>query len=319
MPFVSLSMALGTYWSTTNVIALETSMYFSKKVRTMLKDFGPVVVLIAFSALNKLNCLHKFGVPTLSVPEKFSLAGGRNFLVPFLNVPTRTRLLCALPAILLTGLFFMDQNISVRVVNKEENKLKKGAAYNIDMVALGLITAVLSIFGLPWMCGATVQSMNHVRAMTTKKYCEETQQMEIEDVVETRATGFIVHALIAATITLLPKLRSLPIPVVSGVFLFLGRKLMTGNTFLKRIPQAFAESKRLPGDHPIQLLGRKKMNLFTSIQILCLGGLWAFKQNTATAIFFPSVIGMLMAIRVYVLPKIFSEEELKALGETEFI
>ena len=71
---------------------------------------------------------------------------------------------------------------------------------------------VLSIFGLPWMCGATVQSMNHVRAMTTKKYDEERNQMEIEDVVENRATGFITHALIAATITLLPKLRALPIP-----------------------------------------------------------------------------------------------------------
>ena len=71
MPFISLSMALGTYWSTTSMIAFETSMYFNKKVRTVLKDFGPVVVLIAFSALNKLSCLNKFGVPTLSVPDTF--------------------------------------------------------------------------------------------------------------------------------------------------------------------------------------------------------------------------------------------------------
>jgi len=37
----------------------------------------------------------------------------------------------------------MDQNISVRVVNNLENKLKKGEAYNLDMAALGLITAGL--------------------------------------------------------------------------------------------------------------------------------------------------------------------------------
>jgi len=37
-------------------------------------------------------------------------------------------------------LFFMDQNISVRVANNPDNKLKKGPAYNLDMVALGLIT-----------------------------------------------------------------------------------------------------------------------------------------------------------------------------------
>ena len=32
---------------------------------------------------------------------------------------------------------------------------------------LGLITGVLSILGLPWQCAATVQSLNHVRAMSS--------------------------------------------------------------------------------------------------------------------------------------------------------
>jgi sodium borate transporter 11 len=41
--------------------------------------------------------------------------------------------------LLLTCLFFMDQNISVRLVNSPDNKLKKGEAYNVDMVALGCI------------------------------------------------------------------------------------------------------------------------------------------------------------------------------------
>jgi hypothetical protein len=35
----------------------------------------------------------------------------------------------------------MDQNISVRLVNSPDNKLKKGEAYNVDMVALGGINA----------------------------------------------------------------------------------------------------------------------------------------------------------------------------------
>jgi hypothetical protein len=40
----------------------------------------------------------------------------------------------------------MDQNISVRVVNNPDNKLQKGSAYNLDMVALGLITGGTSFF-----------------------------------------------------------------------------------------------------------------------------------------------------------------------------
>lgn len=141
MPFVSLSIALGTYWSTAQAIAQEKSIYFSSKIRKIVKDFGPVAVLVGFSALNKLNFVKKFGVPTLSVPETFELAGGRKFMVNFMSVPVKNRWLCALPATLLTALFFMDQNISARIVNKEDNKLQKGEAYNIDMVALGIITS----------------------------------------------------------------------------------------------------------------------------------------------------------------------------------
>lgn len=139
MPFVSLSIALGTFWSTAKVIAFETSMFFTSKVRAALKDFGPVAVIIVFSAINQHPSIKKFGVPTLTVPSTFQLAGGRDFLVPFMTVSKKIRWLCSLPAILLTSLFFMDQNISARVVNREENRLKKGAAYNIDMVALGII------------------------------------------------------------------------------------------------------------------------------------------------------------------------------------
>ena len=73
------------------------------------------------------------------MPDTFQLAGGRSFLVGLKSIPVDIRLLCALPSLLLTCLFFMDQNISVRLVNSPDNKLKKGEAYNVDMVALGCI------------------------------------------------------------------------------------------------------------------------------------------------------------------------------------
>jgi HCO3- transporter family len=165
------------------------------------------------------------------------------------------------------------------------------------------------------MCGATVQSLNHVRAMTETKYNKETEEVEIVGVTETRFTGFVVHAMIASTVGLLPLLSFVPIPVVAGVFLFLGRKLMTGNSFLQRIRDSITEADRLEPDHPIKMIGRKRTSIFTMIQVLCLGGLWAFKECTATAIFFPSVIGMLMVIRSLVLPKFFTSKELAALGD----
>jgi len=315
MPFVALAMALTTFVSMMKVIAFQTTRFFNKQARAVIKNFGPVTIFILMSIINQLPWFKKFGVPTLSVPDTFQLAGGRSLLIPLMDVPLKVRLMCSFPAILLTSLFFMDQNISVRVVNNPDNQLKKGEAYNLDMLALGLITAASSLVGLPWMCGATVQSMNHVRAMTETKYNEETDSIEICEVTETRVTGFVIHALLACTLFFLPTLRFVPIPVVSGVFLYLGRKLMSGNSFFVRIKDSIAESKRLPEDHPLNTVGRKKMNFFTLIQIFCLAGVWSFKQNTATAIFFPSVIGLLMAIRSFVLPKLFTEKELTDLGD----
>jgi hypothetical protein len=140
MPFVSLFMALGTFWTTMKVTRFQSSRYFNQTFRNFIKDFGPATIFVVMSLLNQNAWVHKFGVPTLTLPDKFELAGGRTFLVALNAVPWKVRLLCGFPAVLLTCLFFMDQNISVRVVNNPDNKLKKGAAYNLDMLALGIIT-----------------------------------------------------------------------------------------------------------------------------------------------------------------------------------
>ena len=140
MPFVALSMALGTFFGTMNVVKFEAKKFFNSKVRRVIKNFGPVSMILLFTLLNLHPWTQKFNVPTLSVPDHFQLAGGRNFLVGLKDIPVNIRLLCAFPATLLTCLFFMDQNISVRLVNSPDNKLKKGAAYNLDMIALGIIT-----------------------------------------------------------------------------------------------------------------------------------------------------------------------------------
>ena len=315
MPFVSLGMSLVTFFSTMKVAAFESSKYFNQKVRSVIKDFGPVTIFILMTIVNAQPSIKRFGIPTLAVPAKLQLANARNLLVDLNGISFGAKLLCALPAVLLTSLFFMDQNISVRVVNNPENKLKKGEAYNLDMVALGIITGALSFVGLPWMCGATVQSLNHVRAMTETKFNIETGETEIVAVTETRLVGFLVHAMIFGSLGLLPLIGLVPMPVVSGVFLFLGRKLMSGNSFFQRIRDIIVEESRLPEDHPIRFIGRKKTVIFTLTQVACLIGLWTFKQNPATAIFFPSVIGLLMVVRSYILPKFFTEEELVDLGD----
>ena len=90
---------------------------------------------------------------------------------------------------------------------------------------------------------------------------------------------------------------------------------MKGNTFFKRISDAFAEKSRIGDKNHIHLLGRKKMNIYTGIQVLCLLGLFGFKQIPVITIYFPAMIGVLMSIRAFVLPNFFSENEFVKLGD----
>ena len=240
--FVSAALAGGSFMGTDKVSKFNKSKYFSPPIRNLVRDFGPVIVIVTLTLINQLSFLRPFSVPTLNVPSTFKLAGGRKLWVGVKGLSTTMKWLCGIPAILLTGLFYFDQNISVRVVNSDENKLKKGGAYSLDMFALSIITATLSLMGLPWMCGATVQSMANTKALSEIRYDPEEGEV-VESVVETRLTGMVVHAMVAGSLLLLPTLSRVPVPIVSGVFLYLGKKLGSGNSFVTRLGDLVSEKK----------------------------------------------------------------------------
>ena len=48
-PFVALAMALTTFWSTMQVTAFESSKFLNQKIRSFVKDFGPVTIFVAMS------------------------------------------------------------------------------------------------------------------------------------------------------------------------------------------------------------------------------------------------------------------------------
>ncbi len=59
-----------------------------------------------------------------------------------------------------------------------------------------------------------------------------------------------------------------------------------------------------------------KMHLFTGIQVVALAILWAVK-STAASLAFPFLLILLIPVRKFLLPKIFSQEELKAVSWTD--
>jgi len=319
--FLSLNIAFGYFFLARRITTLRQKRYFNEKARSFLSDLGPVICILLLTLITKLPIMSGISLEMLSVPSGggLELSGGRGLLVPLLQAPLWARFACAIPSLFLTTLFFLDMNITIRTVNSPRHKLKKPPGYHQDLGTLGVLTFFLSLFGLPWMCAATVQSLAHIRSMA--EYVSPSDgtvesSEEIESVKETRLTGFLVHAMIFGSVFLLPLIGTIPMPVIYGVFLFLGRRVMSGNAFLGRIKAVFAEKKLLPKDHEILKAGRFAAFKYTSIQAICLSCLWALKMNKATALYFPSLIGVLMAIRIAILPKLFHEKELAALDSS---
>ena len=91
----------------------------------------------------------------------------RDWLIPMFDDQSAwyIYLLAAFPALLLTVLLFMDQQITSVIVNRKEHKLKKGCGYHLDMLVVGLMVGVCSLLGLPWCVAATVLCLGHVDSL----------------------------------------------------------------------------------------------------------------------------------------------------------
>jgi predicted small integral membrane protein len=251
---------------------------------------------------------------TLTVPHQFGTTTGRPWFVSLLDAPRWTWFATAGPAFLVTVLVYMDQNITARIVNSRDNRLQKGPAYHLDMLVVGILIGICSIFGLPWLVAATVRSLSHLRSLAT---VEEVAQpggetrLEIIHVREQRMTGLLIHVLIAASLLLLPWLQRVPQAVLYGIFLFMGIVSITGNQFFERVLLWPMDPALYPRTHYIRKVPRRTIHLFTLLQVTSLGLLWVLKVSPV-GILFPLFIALLVPVRLLA-ARFFKSEDLAAL------
>lgn len=109
------------------------------------------------------------------------------FIFPFDGNPWWTAPLAIAPALLACILIFMDQQISAVIVNRKENKLKKGSCrkqnktslklnvsgcgYHLDLLVLCFLIVIVGYLGLPIYVAATVLSINHVNSLKIESEC----------------------------------------------------------------------------------------------------------------------------------------------------
>ncbi|XP_046822188.1 electroneutral sodium bicarbonate exchanger 1 isoform X2 [Vespa crabro] len=311
---MSIILFMGTFLLSIEMKDFKNALFFPSKVRQVLSDFAVIIAIFSMSLLD-----HFVGIPTpkLEVPEEFKpTLEGRGWMIwPFQNNPWWSAIVAILPALLGTILIFMDQQITAVIVNRKENKLKKGCGYHLDLFILAILIEVCSIMGLPWFVAATVLSINHVNSLKLESECAAPgEKPQFLGVREQRATHILIFLMIGCSVLLTPMLRHIPMPVLFGVFLYMGVASLKGLQFFDRILIMLMPVKYQPDYMFLRQVPLKRVHVFTAIQLTCLACLWIIKSFSTTSILFPLMLVVMIGIRKS-LDLIFTQRELKILDD----
>ncbi|TNM92059.1 hypothetical protein fugu_019071 [Takifugu bimaculatus] len=191
---------------------------------------------------------------------------------------------------------------------------KKGCGYHLDLLWVGILMAVCSFMGLPWYVAATVISIAHIDSLKMESESSAPgEQPQFLGVREQRLTGILVFVLTGLSVFLAPVLQFIPMPVLYGVFLYMGVASLSGIQFWERIKLYLMPAKHQPDFSFLRHVPLRRVHLFTLVQLVCLAVLWILK-STFLAIIFPVMILGLMVVRK-MLDMMFSQHDLAWLDD----
>ncbi|KAI4871413.1 hypothetical protein NFI96_000876 [Prochilodus magdalenae] len=310
---MSFILFFGTYTCSMGLKKFKTSPFFPTTVRKLISDFAIILAILIFCCVDALVGVD---TPKLIVPSEFKPTSPLRgwFVPPFGGNPWWVYLASALPALLVTILLFMDQQITAVIVNRKEHKLKKGAGYHLDLFWVAVLIAVCSFMGLPWYVAATVISIAHIDSLKMETETSAPgEQPKFLGVREQRVTGVCVFLLTGLSVFMSPILKFIPMPVLYGVFLYMGVASLNGVQFMDRLKLLLMPAKHQPDLIYLRHVPLRKVHLFTFVQVLCLALLWILK-STVAAIIFPVMILALVAVRK-AMDYVFSQHDLSFLDD----
>uniref|UniRef100_A0A3Q4AKA1 Anion exchange protein n=1 Tax=Mola mola TaxID=94237 RepID=A0A3Q4AKA1_MOLML len=289
------------------------SNYFPTKVRSIISDFA-----VFFTILSMVLIDYALGVPSpkLKVPSVFKPTRDDRgwFINPLGPNPWWTAVISLVPALLCTILIFMDQQITAVIINRKEHKLKKACGYHLDLFMVGVMLGVCSLMGLPWFVAATVLSITHVNSLKLESECSAPgEQPKFLGIREQRFTGLMIFTLMGCSVFMTSVLKFIPMPVLYGVFLYMGASSLKGIQFFDRVRLFGMPAKHQPDFIYLRHVPLRKVHLFTIIQLSCLILLWVIKTSKA-AIVFPMMVLALVFIRK-LMDCIFTKREMSWLDD----
>ncbi|XP_072446914.1 electrogenic sodium bicarbonate cotransporter 1-like [Chiloscyllium punctatum] len=311
---ISFILFFGTFVCSMSLKNFKTSRYFPFAVRKLISDFSIILSILIFCGV---DILVGVDTPKLIVPSELKPTNPHRgwFVYPFGGNEWWMCLIAIAPALLVTILIFMDQQITALILNRKEHKLKKGAGFHLDLFWIALIMILTSFMGLPWYVSATVISLAHIDSlkMETAKSAPGVEPTFM-GVREQRVTGLLVFILIGVSLCLAPILKYIPLPVLFGIFLYMGMSALSSVQFMDRLKLLLTPAKHQPDLIYLRHVPLRRVHLFTLLQILCLVLLWVLK-STVAAIIFPVMLLALVWVRK-AMECIFSKHDLSWLDDT---
>ncbi|XP_060743195.1 sodium bicarbonate cotransporter 3-like isoform X2 [Tachysurus vachellii] len=311
--FWSIILFFTTFFLSSLLKQFKTERYFPTKVRSTISDFA---VFLTIMVMVLVDYLVGIPSPKLNVPDRFEpTSKHRGWLIsPLGSNPWWMVLVSIIPALLCTILIFMDQQITAVIINRKEHKLKKGCGYHLDLLVVAVMLGVCSVMGLPWFVAATVLSISHVNSLKQESSCSAPgEQPKFLGIREQRLTGVLIFTLMGCSVFMTSILKFIPMPVLYGVFLYMGVSSLKGIQFFDRIKLFCMPAKHQPDLIYLRYVPLWKVHVFTLVQLTCLVLLWVIKA-TAARVVFPMMVLALVFVRK-LLDFCFTKRELSWLDD----
>lgn len=335
--FLSIIIGFGTCWVIFFLRGFKFSAFCCNQgVRTIIHDFAVITSVIAFTLIKEFGFPE---VPTekLNVPKSFETTfqccdascntqwpidcpdqeerfGTRPWFANLgdLNGKGWVPIMAAGPAILAFVLVYLDNGITWHLIMHKHNKLEHGDAYNLDLMLAGFFNLVNGFLGLPWLVASTVPCIIHLNALAD---CDK--DGHILSVQETRLTLLGSHLLVGVSILLTNVLELIPLPVLYGVFLFMGLSSLPKIQFWNRFLMFFQQPAMYPSYPFTEWMRIKRIHMFTCFQIFFFGLVFFVQNYKPIAIAFPFMTLLCIPGRLFLLPKFFENWELCVLDDED--
>ena len=107
---------------------------------------------------------------------------------------------------------------------------------------------------------------------------------------EQRLTLIMISMMIGLSVFMTPILTYIPMPVLFGVFLYMGTSPLADMQFYDRLLLLFMPTKYQPDHTYLRKVTLRRVHLFTMIQLICFVLLWAVKEINVISIAFPLMV-----------------------------